>query len=137
MEIANVLLVSKAGQIVMQHRDDKPTISNPGRISAFGGSMEPGETPVEAAVRELKEELGIDVPPKALIPFRTYQKTQAVHGEDATVYVFVLENVEPEGLTLYEGQAIRIVDPQENLSAINFTILARQFVQEYLDEHHA
>ena len=33
-----------------------------------GGKIEPGETPEAALVRELKEELDIDVPPKCLAP---------------------------------------------------------------------
>ena len=32
-----------------------------GKITAFGGKVEPGETPVAAAVRELEEETGITV----------------------------------------------------------------------------
>lgn len=35
-----------------------------GRLNLVGGHVEPGETPLEAAVRELKEETGIEVDPR-------------------------------------------------------------------------
>lgn len=38
-----------------------------GRWSTPGGAIEPGETPAEAAVREAREELGVEVRPRALI----------------------------------------------------------------------
>jgi 8-oxo-dGTP diphosphatase len=37
-----------------------------GKIVGLGGHVEPGESPAEAAVREVKEESGIRVPPSAL-----------------------------------------------------------------------
>jgi 8-oxo-dGTP diphosphatase len=42
---------------LMQLRDDIPTILSPGKWGFFGGSIENGETPIEAAQRELTEEI--------------------------------------------------------------------------------
>jgi 8-oxo-dGTP pyrophosphatase MutT (NUDIX family) len=47
-------------------RTQNPHDVHSGQISLPGGSLEPGETPVEAALREAKEELGLDVPVQVL-----------------------------------------------------------------------
>ena len=39
-----------------------------GKITGFGGKVEPGETAVLAGVREMREETGIRVRPEALMP---------------------------------------------------------------------
>lgn len=52
-----VLLVD--GRYVMQLRDDKPGIAAPGVWGLFGGSVEVGEEPRVALLREVEEELCI------------------------------------------------------------------------------
>lgn len=44
------------GAALLQHRDDIPTISDPGLWVFPGGHLEWGETPLEGAVREMEEE---------------------------------------------------------------------------------
>jgi mutator protein MutT len=44
-----------------------------GGMWAFpGGALEPGETPVDAAVRELQEETGVVVAPESLVPWHRW-----------------------------------------------------------------
>lgn len=52
------VLVDGRGRFLLQHRDDKPEISNPGMWGSFGGEIEPYETPEAGFLRELDEELG-------------------------------------------------------------------------------
>lgn len=51
------LIVDREGRLLLQHRDDKPGIANPGLWGSFGGEIEPYETPHDGFMRELREEL--------------------------------------------------------------------------------
>lgn len=57
-DVALVLLVDPSGAILLQHRDEHAPVS-PNQWSLPGGRIEPGETPEEAARRELLEETGL------------------------------------------------------------------------------
>ena len=66
MTVVAVALADKAGRVLLQQRA-------PGRAMAGlwefpGGKVEAGETPEVALVRELQEELGIEVDAAALAP---------------------------------------------------------------------
>ena len=74
--VAACALIDADGRVLLAKRP-------PGRPLAGlwefpGGKVEPGETPEAALVRELQEELGIEVAPKCLAPF-----TFASHGYEA------------------------------------------------------
>src|SRR5581483_9047578 len=40
-EVAVGLILSEDGRLLLQHRDDKPGIINPGRWGGFGGHLDP------------------------------------------------------------------------------------------------
>jgi 8-oxo-dGTP pyrophosphatase MutT (NUDIX family) len=68
---ARVLPVNPAGEVLLLHGWD-PAVPDVTYWFSVGGAREPGETLVEAAVRELFEETGIEAEPAALgNPFAT------------------------------------------------------------------
>lgn len=56
------LIVCDDGRYLMQLRSQKPGIFYPGHWGLFGGAVDTGETADAALTRELREELGIDLP---------------------------------------------------------------------------
>ena len=52
--LATILFIIKDGQVLLI---EKKTGLGAGKINGPGGKIEPGETPLEAAIRETQEEL--------------------------------------------------------------------------------
>jgi 8-oxo-dGTP diphosphatase len=71
--VVAVALVDSDGRVLLAQRPAGKPLA--GLWEFPGGKVSPGETPEAALVRELAEELGIDVDPKCLAPF-----TFASHG---------------------------------------------------------
>jgi 8-oxo-dGTP diphosphatase len=57
-----ICILYREGQLLMQLRDDIPTILYPGIWGLFGGHIEADETPEVAVVREIAEEIGYALP---------------------------------------------------------------------------
>jgi 8-oxo-dGTP diphosphatase len=66
MIVVAAALVDQAGRILLQQRAPKRAMA--GLWEFPGGKVEPGELPEAALVRELREELGIEVDGEALAP---------------------------------------------------------------------
>jgi 8-oxo-dGTP diphosphatase len=60
-QIATVFIEDAAGRLVLQLRDDKPDIPHPCHWGPWGGRVEAGESPLEGAAREVREELTLNV----------------------------------------------------------------------------
>lgn len=64
--VVGAALIDGTGRVLVQQR---PADKQHGGLWEFpGGKVEPGETPESALVRELNEELGIEVAVDALVP---------------------------------------------------------------------
>ena len=104
--VAAVALVDADGRVLIARRPEGKTMA--GLWEFPGGKVAPGETPEEALIRELDEELGIDVAENCLAPF-----TFASHRYDGfhllmPLYVCRVWNGSVRPL---EGQALKWVRP--------------------------
>jgi 8-oxo-dGTP diphosphatase len=89
-DIAAAIVTSRLGVLVGRRNDGKPP------WTFIAGEIEPGETPAFAAVREVKEETGLEVETGEEIGFRIHPKThypmhyvaaRPVRSEDLAVFV--------------------------------------------------
>src|SRR5579864_3953837 len=56
-EVACALLIDTRGHLLLQRRDDIPSILQPGKVGLFGGHREGNETYLQCVVREIYEEI--------------------------------------------------------------------------------
>jgi 8-oxo-dGTP diphosphatase len=100
-EGCQVVLVDAAGRILLQLRDDIPTIPFPGMWAIPGGMLEPGETPLACTVREVEEELGVRIPPAEVTHLMTRTRS---YGIERTFTARL--DVPAEDIALTEGQRV-------------------------------
>jgi 8-oxo-dGTP diphosphatase len=145
MKIATLCYVRQSGKTLMVHRVKKANDMHLGKWNGLGGKLEPGETPEECAVREIREESGLIARHlifKGLITFPGF-----ANDEDWYTFVYLIDAFEgdlidsPEGnlmwiensrlfeLNLWEGDRIFIkwLDNSGFFSA-KFTYLNGQFI---------
>lgn len=98
IKACSILLIDEENKVLLQHRDDKPNIWNPGAWGLFGGSLEQGESFEEAIIRETKEELNYNLKDPKLF--------DKLISEEKVIYSFYkkIKNEEKKTLKLLEGQ---------------------------------
>ena len=111
IEIAQVLLFDRRRRLLIYLRDDKPEMPFPNHWDFFGGHVEKGETPEQALVREVKEELGVNLP--AWQFFRRYEcLTGDAYPNTKYIYHARIDKT-PEELILREGQRLASIATDE------------------------
>ncbi|MBP7760220.1 NUDIX domain-containing protein [Candidatus Saccharibacteria bacterium] len=108
-----VLVVDSEGNFVMQHRDDKPGITNPGRVTSFGGSAEIDENTRDAAYRELCEETNLSLSKDDLRYLVTLFQDKVADGTSRWATYFVVKVQDTSNLEVYEGQGYKIILPHD------------------------
>jgi 8-oxo-dGTP diphosphatase len=113
--VAVVFLVDPQGRVLMQHRDSHAKVS-PNQWAMPGGKIEEGETPEEAARREVWEETGLTV---TTLKHYVTGTRPSVTTADGLVEMHVYcapTDATQDDIVLGEGQAMVFLTPEEALA---------------------
>lgn len=102
-KLADAIIMTKDGKLLMQQRTPDWGKSA-GKLTAFGGHVEDGETPLQALKRELKEELGADVNDAELISLNALTEEETGHTE--IVYAWFWHDRRSTITGCYECEAV-------------------------------
>jgi 8-oxo-dGTP pyrophosphatase MutT (NUDIX family) len=126
----SILPITREGKWVLQHRDDRPDIVEPGKISFFGGHSDDGETPLACAIREAREELGLVLRSDDLEFVRVFpiEEDGVLKGN---IHFYLVRNVDPRSLVLGEGQGFVFLNPEANLDRPDVSTICREILGEF------
>ena len=113
------LLQLSDGRYLMQLRDSNPDIFYPEHWGCFGGAVDPGEVPTAALVRELKEELAVNVVPSDVTRFTEFTFDFGFAGDGIrlrTYYAVTLPQAGLDGLVLGEGADLAAFEAERLLA---------------------
>ncbi|MDP2607344.1 MAG: NUDIX domain-containing protein [Deltaproteobacteria bacterium] len=128
-QVAQVILFDRDSRLLIYLRDNKPGIPFPNRWGFFGGHLEIGETPDQALVREVEEELGLALSTWEF--FRTYVCTEGdAYPNVKYIYWSRIDQVADE-LTLREGQMLKSIELGER-SQFQFANILGGILEDFI-----
>lgn len=96
----SIILINPRHQVLLVLRDDKKDIPFPNTWDVPGGAVEEGETPEACIIREMKEEIEVEL--KAPVLFNTYDM------DDRREYAFWQPaDLNIDDIPLHEGQRLK------------------------------
>ncbi len=121
----SIIFHNSRHEVLLVLRDDKPTIICPNMWDLPGGHVESGETAAECIVREMLEEIEVNVEGCRL--FKVYEFS------DRTEHVYTMNaEFDVERMVLHEGQMLRWFsrkEAEETMLAYGFN----EVVSDYFD----
>jgi 8-oxo-dGTP diphosphatase len=97
---ASIIFVNDREEVLLFLRDDKPEIPYPNMWDVPGGHVNPNETPEACIVREMKEEMDLDLV--------DYHLSSVMEFDDRVEYTFWKKaNLKISEINLMEGQYLK------------------------------
>ena len=127
--IAAIIFENDKGELLLYLRDNKPGIPFPLHWDLIGGHVEEGETPEEALVREVREELDYD-----LKEFRFFRKYECMEGDAYPNIKYIYSgkiNIPQANITLLEGDHAEYFRKDE-IHSLKFANILREIVMDYI-----
>lgn len=129
-QIAAIIFQNEKGEFLLYLRDDKPTIPFPDHWDLIGGHVEEGETPEQALIREVKEELDLDL--KEYEFFRMYECLTGDAYENLKFIYSGKINLPIEKITLLEGVRAQYFKKEE-ISDVKFANILKSIVLDFIE----
>ena len=114
MILATLCYIKHDGHTLMVYRNKKPNDMHAGKWNGLGGKFEPGESPEECVIREVREESGLEILNPMLHGLLMFPKFK---GDDWYVFVFTASEFSGELIDSPEGKLEWI--PDEKLNSLN------------------
>lgn len=133
-QTVSIFLRNPEGKVLAQLRDDKPSILFPACWSTLGGAVEDGETPDEAARRELLEETELEPP---LVFWRHFEHRFYVGNtaHDGDIYGYIGEtDIRAEEVCLHEGQRVAYLG-RDDINRLSFAFGLDALFRTLFDEN--
>ncbi|OPX29157.1 MAG: hypothetical protein B1H06_01960 [Candidatus Cloacimonas sp. 4484_143] len=103
---SSIIFVNDQNQVLLFLRDDKPDLPYRNMWDVLGGHVESDETPEECIVREMKEEIDLDL--------KDFQLLCCKEFDDRIEYTYWKKsNLKIEEINLMEGQRLKWFTRQE------------------------
>lgn len=122
----SLIFVDDRRQILLLLRDDISTIPYPNMWDIPGGHVESNETPEECIVREMKEEMGLEI--------KGFQLFSVTEFDDRFEHVFwMASDMDIEKIDLTEGQRLKWFSENEVKTtklAYGFNQIAEDFFKK-------
>tara|TARA_R110000868_G_scaffold262401_1_gene520880 strand:- start:41368 stop:41892 length:525 start_codon:yes stop_codon:yes gene_type:complete len=130
VHVSAAVFVNLQGEVLLAQRPEDKAMA--GLWEFPGGKIEAGETPEKALVRELNEELAVQVSPEYITPLTFVSCAKSIPGKHLLMYLFkvtkwkgVIEGL--EGQRIAWVPAVNLVDyidimPQADVPLANFLV---------------
>ena len=119
---AIAILVTEAGEYLLQRRDERPDIWFPGFVGLFGGSLEDGEEPEEGLRREIHEELGYRIREARFFTQIAFDLRRWDHGVKLVyAYEVPVTRADISTMVLYEGAGMELYGADRVMAADRLT----------------
>jgi 8-oxo-dGTP diphosphatase len=129
-KIAQIILENDNGEFLLYLRDGKPGIPFPYHWDLIGGHVEEGETPEEALIREVKEEIDFD-----LKDYSFFKEYLCLEGDayPNIKYIYSGRIVLPiEEIPLLEGERLQFFTKEE-IPDVKFANILKRIMLDYIE----
>ena len=132
---AACIIINSYDHFLLQLRDENPRIWFPGNWGCFGGALDCGETIRECAIREVKEELSINISEDELVFFTDLTFNLSSLGSSRkyrAYFLFFIDRAREQAIKLTEGQTIQHFSSQEVMSLEPFAPYDKLALSQYI-----